>query len=252
MAATSKLLSGPAVAGERVGEMKLQPGDKEKLMVVVPAIVLALLFMIFRLKPATPADHGAGAAASTHAKVATAADTATVNSVATAASVSTHDPFWCDFGIRAYDRNTGSGTRSVAPTPVGPASVGPGQIVPGTIAGKFGVAARPVLADIELQGILTDEGTNSVAVVKVGESVRYLREGSQIDFATLLQRILPGHIQLLQHGQALMLPLGQTLVRAAPAVKTGKEVEAPATNAPVEQHEQPATIATSALSAAGL
>lgn len=223
--------------------MQNRPEDKKKAAVLIVAIVFVVLFFGYRMlsRPSEGAPAPAPIAVDPASATAPTAGVqpalaATPNAATNPAAAAPQDPFWRTFSIPAPVRPPGAAAVSAAPGSAAQQSGAPSSGAAGPVIsiGTSQPAATPVMQDIELQGIVTDE--TSVAIVRVGSSVRYLQAGASIDASTKLLRIKPGFIQIVQGAKKAKstIYLGQTLSRGAPSESSAAPAaSSPAATAPV-------------------
>lgn len=199
--------------------MVIQPGDKGKIAVLLPLIILAIVFVAFRLSASTakaPQNAPPPIAVATH-DVAAAAP---VVSAPVAAGPPT-DPFWRPFVVDEVAKSNPllyASQHAEKQTKGGPGSAGVHGLPalgPGGPGGPL--AIRPMLQDLELQGIMADDRGFAVAVLREGDTVRYLSPGAAIDTSTRLKSISTGAAFITQDGATIRLILGQKLVRGGGA-----------------------------------
>jgi hypothetical protein len=112
------------------------------------------------------------------------------------------NPFWTPYALQSQKQaDTAAHPPAVTPAPDkgGPAG--------------SAVVIRIQTPDLCLMGIVTD-GTR-IAVIKVGEDMRYLQTGAAVDPSTRIESIAAGRVTLNENGKLRELSLGQQLVRAA-------------------------------------
>ncbi len=202
--------------------MVIQPGDKGKIAVLLPLIILAIVFVAFRLSAsaAKPPQNAPPPITVVSHDVAAAAPIVT----APIAAGPPTDPFWRPYVVdevaksnpllyasqHAEKQNKGGpGTAGVHGLPALGAG-GPG--------GPLGI--RSMLQDLELQGIMADDRGVAVAVLREGETVRYLSPGAAIDTSTRLKSISTGAVFITQDGLTIRLTLGQKLIRGGGAASS--------------------------------
>ena len=187
---------------------KMTP-DRLKTIGLLTAIILIFSFLGVNVVPQLM--HGTVAApqiASPPAKP-TALPPATAPATTPAIAA---DPFWRPLALSSRAASTNPGPTTLAPPKTDAA---PGtSAVPGTLP-----AAPFLLPDAELQGIVRDE--TAMAVVRIGDKVRYLREGESLGGGWVLFRIQSSEVLLRNGKQELVLTLGQSLQKETLSAEKG-------------------------------
>lgn len=196
--------------------MQVRPEDKAKTIFLLCAIVLVIVFFVGKFMIRS-SENRINPEIGQHVTV------ASVQTVMQArpSDAPIVDPFWRPFSVSLVT------TKPILATPhtsVDPHAKQSAATDAGESAGSH-AQVKPVTLDLELQGILSD--SSSVAIVRVGDKVRYLREGSEVDSVTSLRKILPDRIIIGQNGTEQTVMLGRTLVRGGSGTKsTGTESSA--------------------------
>ncbi|MCW3055023.1 MAG: hypothetical protein JWN14_4193 [Chthonomonadales bacterium] len=216
---------------------KINPADRQKVMLLGAAIVLVICLFSFtvvpRLLPHGPQGQllvGGGsapvAAASPSAPTITPANSVAATSpllpptdeiitIPVAPSAST-DPFWRPLALSLQPPKS-----NFAPVkPVGLPPIGAGKMSPGIFGGRSGPGTPlaaippPPMPDVSLQGIVQD-GT-AMAVLQVGGQARFLKAGEKLMGDWYIAEIQTATVILKQGKREVTLTLGQTLQKDPP------------------------------------
>ena len=169
--------------------------------------------------PAAGSSSSVGAAATTAAGGAVAAKSPAGTAATAQALVptaTTPDPFWrpLALSIQAQKPNSVPVRTPVVGLPK-PSVFKPG-FSPTSSPVKLAPIAPPPMPEVALQGIVQDE--TAIAVLEVGGQTRFMKAGETLEGGWSLSRIQTATIVLRQGRREVILTLGQSLPKEAPAV----------------------------------
>ena len=178
--------------------MEKKSDEKVKALALICAIVLILVLLFTRVSARLKEqqNHPPPVQASSR----TVTQPPSVRTENTGAN-----PFWTRYAVDSYKE--ADARAHPASAPAGGAS----RMAPGGIPAA--VVSPPITGDLTLMGIITDG--NNMAVIKVGEDMRYLPAGASIDPETRVVAIEAGKVTIVESGKPRILILGQTLARAS-------------------------------------
>jgi len=217
---------------------KINPEDRQKVMLLGAAIVLVLCLFSFtvvpRLLPHGPQGQlliGGGSAPVATAAPPSEPTVTRANSVATTAplvppteeiisipvapSAST-DPFWRPLALSLQPpKSMFAPTKPSGLPPIGKTASGTfgGRSGPGA-PGGLAVIPPPPMPDVSLQGIVQD-GT-AIAVLQVGGQARFLKAGEKLEGGWYVAAIQTATVILKQGKREVTLTLGQALQKDPP------------------------------------
>lgn len=178
--------------------MKSKADERTKMIALSLSICLVFVILVFRMMSMMHDNQNNPGSAQHDSVVRRSEAGPSVDRTAAALK----DPFW-----RPYSEDLVKTTAKLAAAPSK-------QNTPSRPVPSSGKPAGPAAVDdLELEGVVTD--SSSIAIIRVGSEVRYLRAGAEIDAITRLKSIKPGRVTILEAGRDRDVLLGQILIRGA-------------------------------------